>query len=205
MSSTHHLLEFFTRSDQPPACPSSAPAPLLTLPLFYAFSWGPQRQGRHKSLFFFLVFLCKAHLLSLPHLPFCKVLPHSMETELCRSNKNHSRVIFFEGHLFIFPMLFASGRRSTPTPFFPSSLCPSKGSSRVRAMHRSATLPGAAMVTQQQQGLWVRRCPLPRQPTGCSVLRRQSWENRLPVCVEWQNQGMEEGWVQLSPLLIRSV
>lgn len=44
-----------------------------------------------------------------------------METELCRSNKNHNRVISFEGHLFIFPMFFASSRRCVPPsslPFF---------------------------------------------------------------------------------------
>lgn len=121
-------------------------------------------------MFSFLVFLCKVHLLSSPHLPFCEVLPHSMETELCRSNKNHIRIIFFEGHLFIFPMLLASRRRSFPHSLPPSSQWPSKGSSRVRAMHRSAMLPAVPRVTQQQQGLRVRRCPLPRQPVGCSVL-----------------------------------
>lgn len=58
----------------------------------------------------------------------------------------------------------------SPLPSLPSSPWPSKGSSRVRAMHRSAMHSVAPTVTQQQQGLWARRCPLPRQPVGCSVL-----------------------------------
>lgn len=93
------------------------------------------------------------------------------ETELCRSNKNHNRVISFEGHLVILSTFFASRRRCLlPSLPCPSSPWLSKGSSRVRAMHRSAVLPVAPTVTQQQQGLWVRSCPLPRQPVGCSVL-----------------------------------
>lgn len=120
------------------------------------------------SVVFFLVFPYKVHLLSSPHLPLCK--PHTWRQSYAGAIKitigsSPLRAIYLS-----FPCFLHLVGDVSPPPPCPSSPWLSKGSSRVRAMHRSAVLPVAPTVTQQQQGLWVRSCPLPRQPVGCSVL-----------------------------------
>lgn len=144
------------------------------------------------SVFFFLVFLCKVHLLSSPHLPFCRVLPHSVETEPCRSNKNHSRVIFFEGCLFIFTMLFASRLRSLPHLFLPFSLWPSKGSRRVRAMHRSA-MPPAAPTSPNSSTVcrWGGGPCLDRPWDAVSLVKL----GKQTPCVWWMAKWGQGGWL----------
>lgn len=157
------------------------------------------------SVVFFLVFPYKVHLLSSPHLPLCK--PHTWRQSYAGAIKitigsSPLRAIWLSCPCF----LHLEGDVSFPPfpPFFSMAVKreqQGKGNAQVsRASSSSHGHPTAARsVGEELPSAWAAR------GMQCPWYGRQSWENRLPVCRGWPNQGREEGWVQLSPLLIWSV